>query len=143
MSTFGKKLRECREAKGLSQKELAKLLKARGADLIDVSTGGLVPHAKIPVAPGFQVPFAARLRSEAAIPTAAVGLITQPTQAESIVAGGEADMVLVARAVLHDPYWPVHAAEALGVEASWPKQYLRGAPRHAPARAALEQPATL
>jgi 2,4-dienoyl-CoA reductase-like NADH-dependent reductase (Old Yellow Enzyme family) len=123
--------------------ELAKLLKARGADLIDVSTGGLVPHAKIPVAPGFQVPFAARLRSEVAIPTAAVGLITQPAQAESIVAGGEADMVLVARAVLHDPYWPVHAAEALGVEASWPKQYLRGAPRHSPARAALEQPATL
>lgn len=120
--------------------ELAKLLRVRGVDIIDVSTGGLVPHAKIPVGPGFQVPFAARLRREAEIATAAVGLITQPAQAESVVADGEADMVLLARAALHDPYWPVHAAEALGVEASWPKQYLRGAPRHSPTRTAFEHP---
>ncbi len=121
---------------------LSKLLKERGADLIDVSTGGLVPHAKIPVAPGFQVPFAARVRREAGIPTAAVGLITEPAQAEAVLTSGEADMVLIARASLHDAYWPLHAAEALGAEASWPKQYLRGAPRHSPERAPVEQPAS-
>lgn len=121
--------------------ELAKLLKARGVDLIDVSTGGLIPNAKIPVAPGFQVQFAERVRKEAGIPSAAVGLITDPAQAEAIVAEGKADMVLVARAALHDAYWPLHAAEALGAVASWPKQYLRGAPRHSPARAAVERPA--
>lgn len=121
--------------------ELAKLLKARGVDLLDVSTGGLVPNAKIPVAPGFQVPFATRVRNEAGIATAAVGIITEPAQAEAIVAEGKAHMVLIARASLHDAYWPLHAAETLGTEASWPKQYLRGAPRHSPARATVERPA--
>lgn len=121
--------------------ELAKLLKARGVDMIDVSTGGLIPNAKIPVAPGFQVPFAERVRSEAGIATAAVGLITEAAQAEAIVGEGKADLVLVARASLHDAYWSLHVAEELGVEASWPKQYLRGAPRHSPARAAVEQQA--
>ena len=121
--------------------ELAKLLKARGADLIDLSTGGLVPNAKIPVAPGFQTPFAARVRSEAGIATAAVGLITNPEQAEAILAERKADLVLIARAALHDAYWPVHAAEALAEQASWPKQYLRGAPRHSATRAAVERSA--
>lgn len=121
--------------------ELAKLLKARGADLIDVSTGGMVPNAKIPVGPGFQIPFATRVREEAGIATAAVGLITEPAQAEATVAEGKADLVLIARASLHDAYWPVHAAEALGAEASWPKQYLRGAPRHSTARLTVERPA--
>lgn len=123
--------------------ELAKLLKARGADLIDVSTGGLIPNAKIPVAPGFQAPFAERVKKEAGIAAASVGLITEAAQAEALVAEGKTDLVLVARAALHDAYWPVHVAETLGAEASWPKQYLRGAPRHAPARVAVERPTGL
>ena len=108
--------------------ELARLLKEIGVDLIDVSSGGLVHGAKIPVGPGFQVPFAARIRREAGIATAAVGFITEPEQANAIVANGEADVVLLARQFLRDPYWPVHAAEKLGATASWPAQYLRAAP---------------
>ena len=108
--------------------ELCRLLKADGVDLVDVSTGGLVPDAKIPAGPGFQVPFATRIRKEAGLPTAAVGLITEPAQAEAIVANGEADLVLVGREILRNPYWPLQAAQALGVEAPWPKQYLRAKP---------------
>jgi 2,4-dienoyl-CoA reductase-like NADH-dependent reductase (Old Yellow Enzyme family) len=114
--------------------ELARHLREHGVDLIDVSSGGMVPAAKIPVGPGFQVPFAARIRREAGIPTAAVGMITEPTQANAIVESGEADIVLLAREFLRDPYWPLHAAAALGETASWPKQYLRAAPPHSPAR---------
>jgi len=120
--------------------ELAKLFKAHGVDLVDVSSGGLVPFAQIPAGPGFQVPFAARVRREAGIPSAAVGLITDPGQANAIVAQGEADLVLLGRETLRDPYWPVHAAAALEEPASWPEQYLRAAPRHSPARAPIARP---
>ena len=107
---------------------LAKILKQEGVDLIDTSSGGLVPNAKIPVAPGFQVPFAARIRKEAGIATGAVGLITEPQQADGIIRNEQADMVLLAREFLRDPYWPLHAAEALGKPISWPVQYERAAP---------------
>jgi len=103
----------------------AKELKAIGADLIDCSSGGLVPGVSIPIAPGYQVPFAEAIRREAGIATGAVGMITEPVEAERIVAGGRADAVLLARGVLRDPYWPLHAAKALGAKVAWPKQYGR------------------
>jgi 2,4-dienoyl-CoA reductase-like NADH-dependent reductase (Old Yellow Enzyme family) len=105
---------------------LSRELKNLGIDLIDCSSGALVPYAKIPVGPGYQVPFAEAIRQDAGIPTGAVGMITEPAQAESIVASGQADCVLIARALLHHPYWPLHAAEQLGADAAWPVQYLRG-----------------
>ncbi len=117
--------------------ELARVLKQHGADLVDASSGGMAPAAKIPVGPAFQAPFAARIRAEAGIATAAVGMITEPEQANALVAEGKADMVLLARAMLRDPYWAAHAAAALETEASWPKQYLRAAPAHSPARKPL------
>src|SRR5580698_8155343 len=116
--------------------QLAHRLREHGVDLVDASSGGLVHDAKIPAAPGFQVGFAARIRREAGIATAAVGLITEPAQANAIIADGEADFVFLARAELRDPYWPLHAAAALGEQASWPKQYLRAAPQGSSARAA-------
>ncbi len=122
--------------------ELARHLRAHGVDLVDVSSGGQVPDARIPIGPGFQVPFAARIRAEAGIPTAAVGMITEPAQANEIVASGQADMVFLAREMLRDPYWPLHAAIALGEEASWPVQYLRAAPPRSPARTTVERPET-
>ncbi|KHK03051.1 NADH:flavin oxidoreductase/NADH oxidase [Desulfovibrio sp. TomC] len=100
-------------------REMGKL----GVDLVDVSSGALVPHARIPVAPGYQVPFAAAIREQAGIRTSAVGLITEPAQAEAIVATGQADMVLLAREMLRSPYWPIQAAAALGCEQPWPQQY--------------------
>jgi 2,4-dienoyl-CoA reductase-like NADH-dependent reductase (Old Yellow Enzyme family) len=105
--------------------ELARRVLGRGVDLIDCSSGGAVPWARVPLAPGYQVPFAAALRREAGIPTAAVGLITEPRQAEAIVAEGSADLVLLARQFLREPYWPLRAARELGAEAAWPSQYLR------------------
>jgi 2,4-dienoyl-CoA reductase-like NADH-dependent reductase (Old Yellow Enzyme family) len=120
--------------------ELAKQLRKLGVDLVDVSSGGQIPNAKIPVGPGFQVEFAARVRREAGIPTAAVGLITDPHQANRIVEQDEADLVLLARELLRDPYWPVHAATALGETASWPAQYLRAAPHGSPARTPATRP---
>ncbi len=105
--------------------QLSRWLKERGVDLIDCSTGGLVPGARIPVAPGYQLPFAERIRKEAGIATGAVGLITEPTQAEEIISTGKADAVFLARAELRDPYWPLHAARQLGAEAPWPVQYGR------------------
>lgn len=107
---------------------LAKILKDRAVDLVDCSSGGLVPYARIPVGPGYQVPFAERIRKQADIPTGAVGMITDPAQAEAIIHGGQADIVLLAREMLRDPYWPMHAAAALGRPAAWPVQYLRAAP---------------
>ena len=83
-------------------------------DLIDCSSGGAAPHARIPVGAGYQVPFAERIRREADIPTAAVGMITAPAQADEIIRNGRADLVFLARELLRDPYWPLHAAEALG-----------------------------
>ena len=100
-------------------------LKERGVDLIDCSSGGLVPGARIPVAPGYQVPFAERIRAEAGVATGAVGLITEPEQAEEIIASGKADAVFLARAELRDPYWPLRAAKRLGAQAPWPVQYGR------------------
>ncbi len=120
--------------------QLSRLLRDHGVDLVDASSGGLVPGAKIPVAPGYQVPFAAQIRKEAAIATAAVGMITEPTQANSIIEHGEADLVLLAREMLRDPYWPVHAAAALSEPATWPQQYLRAAPSHSPTRSPLHRP---
>jgi 2,4-dienoyl-CoA reductase-like NADH-dependent reductase (Old Yellow Enzyme family) len=100
-------------------------LKELGVDLIDCSSGGLVPGAKIPVKPNYQVPFAAAIRAEAAIATGAVGMITEAQQAEQIISSGEADVVFLARAMLRDPYWASHAAKELGVDAPWPVQYGR------------------
>jgi len=94
--------------------ELARRLKAEGVDLMDCSSGALVPGVHIPVAPGFQVPFSERIRREAGIATAAVGVITEPAQADAIVRQGQADVVLLARELLRDPYWPAHAAKTLG-----------------------------
>lgn len=105
--------------------QFAKWLKEIGIDLIDCSTGGLIHDAKIPAAPGFQVPFAAGVRDEAGIATGAVGLITQPTQAEQILQDGQADLIFLARELLRDPYWPLHAARELGVDVPWPNQYVR------------------
>lgn len=116
---------------------LARLLGKHGVDLVDVSSGGLVPNARISVAPGYQVPFAARIRSESGIATSAVGLITDPVQADAIIANGDADLVVLGRELLRDPYWPLHAAAALEEPASWPQQYLRAAPRASAARAPM------
>jgi 2,4-dienoyl-CoA reductase-like NADH-dependent reductase (Old Yellow Enzyme family) len=106
---------------------LGGLLREAGVDLVDVSTGGNAP-AEIPVEPGYQVPFAHRVRAEAGLPTGAVGLITEPKQAEEILAEGSADVVLLARALLRDPHWALRAAHELGAEADWPDQYLRARP---------------
>lgn len=105
--------------------ELSSRLKDVGVDLIDCSSGGMVPHAKVEVSPGYQVPFARAIRKEAGIATGAVGLITEPSQAEEIISSGDADAVLLARELLRDPYWPLHAAKTLGVDVPWPEQYER------------------
>jgi 2,4-dienoyl-CoA reductase-like NADH-dependent reductase (Old Yellow Enzyme family) len=107
---------------------LASELKKRGCAYIHVSSGGLAPEQKIPVGPGYQVPLAERIKRETGLATIAVGLITQPAQAEAIVSSGQADMVALARAMLYDPRWPWHAAAALGERIDAPPQYLRSAP---------------
>lgn len=104
---------------------LALAAKQRGVDLIDCSSGGNVPHAKIPVKPGYQVPFADKIRREAEILTGAVGMITDSTQADEILRGGEADLVLLAREFLREPYWPLKAAKELGVPLHPAEQYAR------------------
>lgn len=108
--------------------ELSRCLRELGVDLIDCSSGGLVPHAKIELGPGYQVPFARAIRAQAGIATGAVGMITEARQAEEIVAGGAADCVFLARQLLRDPYFPLHAAQELGVEVEWPAQYQRAKP---------------
>lgn len=108
--------------------ELCGQLKALGVDLADISSAGLVPTAKFPIGPGFQTRFAERVRREAGLPSAAVGLITSPAQAEHILRSGQADLVLVGREILRNPYWPLLAAEELRQSGAWPKQYLRAAP---------------
>jgi 2,4-dienoyl-CoA reductase-like NADH-dependent reductase (Old Yellow Enzyme family) len=105
--------------------QLAQQVKPLGVDLVDVSSGGLLPHVTIPLAPGYQVPFAARIRREADIATGAVGLITTAEQAAAIVANGEADVVLMARESLRDPYFPRRAAKRLGAQITAPVQYQR------------------
>ncbi len=114
--------------------QLATWLKAAGVDLVDVSTGGLVGGVRIPVGPGYQVPFARQVREGAGVATASVGLITDPAQAEAIVANGDADMVLLAREMLRQPHWPLLAAHALGADQPWPVQYERARPGGAPTR---------
>lgn len=108
---------------------LASLLRDKGVDLVDVSSGGMVPRVTIPVGPGYQVPFAERIRRESRVATGAVGMITSPEQADQIVRTGQSDVVLLARELLRDPYWPLHAAEVLRQPMSWPAQYLRAAHR--------------
>ena len=105
--------------------QLSRDMKALGVDLVDVSSGGLVPHVRIPLGPGYQVPFAAQVRHETGMATGAVGLITEAKQAEAIVANGEADVVLIARESLRDPYFPRRAAQELGASLSAPAQYQR------------------
>jgi 2,4-dienoyl-CoA reductase-like NADH-dependent reductase (Old Yellow Enzyme family) len=110
--------------------DLARRLRDEGADLVDCSSGGLVPDAKVPVGAGYQVPLAEAVRRGAGVATAAVGLITEPMQADEIVRNGRADLVLLAREELRNPYWPVHAARVLGQTKSLriPPQYWRGIP---------------
>lgn len=105
--------------------ELSRCLKQIGVDLIDCSAGFIAPDEPVPFGPGYQVPFAAAVRKETGIATGAVGFITDPAQAEQIIATGQADAVLLAREMLRDPYWPLHAAKALGVDVTWPVQYER------------------
>jgi 2,4-dienoyl-CoA reductase-like NADH-dependent reductase (Old Yellow Enzyme family) len=105
--------------------ELARRLKGLGVDLIDVSSGGTLPRVSVPVGPGYQVPFARRIRHEAGIPTGAVGLITEPKQAEEILRSGDADLIFLARALLREPYWAQKAQRELGEEALLPVQYER------------------
>lgn len=107
---------------------LARALVGLGVDLVDCSAGGLVPEARPPEGPGYQVPFAAAVRREAGVPTAAVGYVTAPAQAEQIVATGLADAVCLGRELLRNPHWPLTAAQALGTEGPWPFPYLRARP---------------
>jgi 2,4-dienoyl-CoA reductase-like NADH-dependent reductase (Old Yellow Enzyme family) len=117
--------------------EFSKALEARGCDAIHVSSGGLSPAQKIPVEPGYQVPLARRVKQAVKMPVIAVGLITDFTQAEQIIATGDADMIALARGMLYDPRWPWHAAAALGGTVKAPNQYLRSEP--ASARGIFEQ----
>lgn len=107
--------------------ELARRLVPLGVDLVDCSSGGIIPGVRIPVSPGYQVDFAARVRRESGVLSGAVGLITEAEQANDIIASGRADLVLLARELLRDPYWPLHAARKLGAPSAWPAQYLRAA----------------
>jgi 2,4-dienoyl-CoA reductase-like NADH-dependent reductase (Old Yellow Enzyme family) len=109
--------------------DFCRRLKELGVDFIDCSSGGMVKDAVVPAGPGFQTPFAAAIRREVGIPTGAVGLITDPVQAEQIVATGEADAVLMAREMLRSPYWPLHTAKTLGVDIPWPNQYRLAKPK--------------
>jgi 2,4-dienoyl-CoA reductase-like NADH-dependent reductase (Old Yellow Enzyme family) len=113
---------------------LARELKALGTDLIDCSSGGNLERAEIPVGPGYQAPFAGRVRHEAGITSAAVGMITSAAQADQIIRTGQADFVFLARELLRNPYWPLHAAQELGHPMAWPAQYLRAAPANATER---------
>jgi 2,4-dienoyl-CoA reductase-like NADH-dependent reductase (Old Yellow Enzyme family) len=105
--------------------QLARILKPLGVDLIDCSSGGNVARAKIPVGPGYQVPFAEQVRREAGVLTGAVGMITDPAQADQIIRSGQADVVILARQFLREPYWPLLAARALDHDIKWPVQYER------------------
>lgn len=118
---------------------LAHKLKQHGVDLVDCSSAGNVPRASIPVGPGYQVGLAERIRRDAGIATGAVGLITTPQQANDIVASGQADCVVLARAMLRDPYWPLRAAAELGHPMDWPAQYLRAAPEGSETRMAIDE----
>lgn len=108
--------------------ELVKLLKTKGVDLIDVSSGGLVAHQKITIGPSYQVPFSAKIKKETGSLTGTVGLITEAKQSEEILQNGEADLIIMARELLRDPYFPLHAAHELGEDIAWPIQYERAKP---------------
>lgn len=120
--------------------ELARQLKPLGVDLIDCSSGGNLPQAQIPAGPGYQTPFAERIRREGGLATGAVGFITGPVQADHIIRSGQADLVLLAREMLRDPYWPLRAARELGQAMPWPVQYLRAAPAGTQARSPVNLP---
>ncbi len=107
--------------------EVSRILAAHGVDLIDVSSGGLAPQQEIAIGPGYQVPFARAVREGSGLPVAAVGLITESEQAEQILRDGDADAILLGRALLRDPHWPLRAAHELGADISWPQQYARAA----------------
>jgi 2,4-dienoyl-CoA reductase-like NADH-dependent reductase (Old Yellow Enzyme family) len=107
--------------------EFARLVKAEGIDLLDVSSGGNDPRQQIPLGPGYQVAFADRIRRETGLATGAVGMITDPAQADQIIRTGQADVVLLARELLREPYWPLRAADELHHPGSWPVQYERAA----------------
>jgi 2,4-dienoyl-CoA reductase-like NADH-dependent reductase (Old Yellow Enzyme family) len=113
--------------------ELVRQLIPLGVDLIDCSSGGSAPHAKVPVGPGYQTQFAEQIRRETGSRTGAVGMITDPAQADHIIRSGQADLVLLARELLRDPQWPLRAARELGQLVPWPAQYVRSAPAHTPA----------
>ena len=113
--------------------ELIRQLLPLGVDLIDCSSGGSDPHARIPLGAGYQSRFAEQIRRETGVKTGAVGLITAPAQADHIIRSGQADLVLLARELLRDPYWPLRAARELGCLTAWPSQYVRAAPAHTPA----------
>jgi 2,4-dienoyl-CoA reductase-like NADH-dependent reductase (Old Yellow Enzyme family) len=106
---------------------LSRELKKLGVDLIDCSSGAIAPHVRYPTGPGYQVPFAERIKKDVGIATGAVGMITEAKQANEIITSGKADIVLLARQELRDPYWPLHAAKELGVDVPWPVQYERAA----------------
>lgn len=108
---------------------LARMVKPLGVDLVDCSSGGNIPNASVPVGAGYQVPFAAQIRREGGVMTGAVGMITSPQQADQIIRNGDADLVLLARELLRNPQWPLHAAQALGQPCDWPVQYDRARPR--------------
>lgn len=114
--------------------KVAQRLKALGVDLIDVSSGGTSPTARIPVGPGYQTIFAQQVRDGAGVPSSAVGMITSAEQAEHILRTSQADMIMLARELLRDPYWPLHAAEALHHNLPWPAQYVRAAHRDTPVK---------
>ena len=108
---------------------LARRLAPQGVDLIDCSSGGIAPRITIDMGPGYQTANAARIRAEGPIPTAAIGLITSAAQAEHVLRSGQADMIFLARELLRDPYFPLHAAAELGVNVKWPPQYERAKPK--------------
>jgi len=116
--------------------ELVRQIRPLGVDLIDCSSGGSVPSARMPIGPGYQTPFAERIRRETGVATGAVGMITSPAQADHIIRTSQADLVLLARELLRDPYWPLRAARELRQNFTWPVQYLRAAPEGSPARSA-------
>ena len=121
----------------MGRRTVCRIVAAAGgarSGLIDCSSGGNVPAARIPLSPGYQVAFAEQIRREAGVATGAVGLITSAEQADDIIASERADCVLLAREMLRDPYWPLHAAQALGRPLAWPVQYLRAAPPDSPSR---------
>jgi 2,4-dienoyl-CoA reductase-like NADH-dependent reductase (Old Yellow Enzyme family) len=118
--------------------ELCRTLSSSGVDLIDCSSGGTLPLVSIPLGPGYQTAFSERIRRETGMPTAAVGMVTAPAQADHIIRTGQADLVVLARELLRDPYWPLRAARELDHPMTWPAQYLRAGPKGSIARGAVD-----